>query len=172
MKKIFHFPSIIHLCRLSNSLDSRKTITFHWYKIHFFSELVCSTESGPTPGIPCIFPFELDGVAYHTCKLDEKDGSRWCSTKIDKNGQHLPGNWGNCGSDCGEHIIQGPCLLDTNFLVTCSSKPSLIERSLADQRPIRNLAMKIAKFWLSKSTFYVKNHPNHSNFFFHWRIWD
>ena len=67
--------------------------------------MVCSTESGPTPGLPCIFPFKLDGVAYHTCKLDEKDGSRWCSTKIDKNGQHLPGNWGNCGSDCGEHII-------------------------------------------------------------------
>ena len=67
--------------------------------------MVCSTESGPTPGLPCIFPFKLDGVAYHTCKLDEKDGSRWCSTKIDKKGQHLPGNWGNCRSDCGKHII-------------------------------------------------------------------
>ena len=67
--------------------------------------MVCSTESGPTPGLPCIFPFKLDGVAYHTCKLDEKDGSRWCSTKIDESGQHLQGNWGNCGSDCGEHII-------------------------------------------------------------------
>ena len=42
---------------------------------------------------------------------------------------------------------------------------------MADQRPIRNLAVKIAKFWLSKSIFYVKNHPNHSNFFFHWKIW-
>ena len=79
-------------------------------EITFFSELVCSTESGPTPGLPCIFPFKLDGVAYHTCKLDEKDGSRWCSTKIDKNGQHLPGNWGNCGSDCGEQSIH--CSID------------------------------------------------------------
>ena len=67
-----------------------------------FSESVCTTESGPTPGLPCIFPFKVDGFAYHTCKLDEKDGSRWCSTKIDENGQHLQGNWGNCRSDCGE----------------------------------------------------------------------
>ena len=28
-----------------------------------------------------------------------------------------------------------------------------------------NLAIKIAKFWLSKSIFYVKNHPNPSNLF-------
>merc|ERR1712051_1181286 len=64
------------------------------------TESVCTTESGPTPGLPCIFPFKVDGFAYHTCKLDEKDGSRWCSTKIDESGQHLQGNWGNCRSDC------------------------------------------------------------------------
>ena len=29
---------------------------------------------------------------------------------------------------------------------------------------------KCAKIWLSKSIFYVKNYPNISHFFFHWRI--
>ena len=29
---------------------------------------------------------------------------------------------------------------------------------------------KSAKIWLSKSIFYVKNYPNLSQFFFHWRI--
>ena len=47
---------------------------------------------------------------------------------------------------------------------------SYFKRSLADQRPIMNLAVKIAKFWLSKSIFYVKNHPNPLNFFFHWTV--
>ena len=32
------------------------------------------------------------------------------------------------------------------------------------------LVSKSAKIWLSKSVFYVKNHPNFSKFFFHWRI--
>ena len=40
------------------------------------------------------------------------------------------------------------------------------ERCLADWCPIMNLALKIAKFWLSKSIFYVKNYQNSSKFFF------
>ena len=24
----------------------------------------------------------------------------WCSTKVDDNGQHITGNWGDCGPDC------------------------------------------------------------------------
>ena len=58
-----------------------------------------------------------------------------------------------------------------NFSTTSASNPKVIEwcialsyckRSLADQRPIMNLTIKIAKFWSSKSIFYVKNHRNHS----------
>ena len=36
---------------------------------------------------------------------------------------------------------------------------------MADQRPIMNLAVKIAKFRLSKSILCVKNHPNPSKLF-------
>ena len=57
------------------------------------------------------------------------------------------------------------------FSTTSASNPALIEwkwapscftQSLADQRLTMNLAMQIAKFWLSKLIFYVKNHPNPS----------
>ena len=66
----------------------------------------CSTISGKTPNLPCVFPFEFEGTTYHSCSWE--DGTRWCSTKVDENGQHLKGNWGNCESNCpmGCHVLE------------------------------------------------------------------
>ena len=70
---------------------------------------------------PCIFPFIFNGVTYngcptleHTLGLDINNlipyNTRWCSTKVDKNGNHInagqgnfhlpPYNWGICDSSC------------------------------------------------------------------------
>ena len=82
-------------------------------------------------GKPCIFPFTFNGVTYNGCPtfrdtLDIKIKSlmiipdsylnrRWCSTKVDKNGNHMNGNqifnpegnfrlddnyWGVCDRSC------------------------------------------------------------------------
>lgn len=37
---------------------------------------------------------------FHTCTWNGDEKIPWCSTKTDENGNHLKGNWGNCGSDC------------------------------------------------------------------------
>ena len=66
----------------------------------------CKTVSGAKPNTTCIFPFEYQGHIYQTCKHD-LDNTRWCSTKVDSNGKHQLGHWGNCGEDCpkGCHVI-------------------------------------------------------------------
>ena len=63
----------------------------------------CRTKSGPSPNQPCIFPFTWNGKTYNGCPIDPEDSSeRWCSTKVDSNGNHITGqgNWGHCNSKC------------------------------------------------------------------------
>jgi len=64
---------------------------------------LCRTKSGPSPNQPCIFPFTWNGKTYNGCPIDPEDSSeRWCSTKVDSNGNHITGqgNWGHCNSKC------------------------------------------------------------------------
>jgi len=56
---------------------------------------VCMTESGATPNLPCVFPFRHWGKTYWTCTTDG-DKKPWCSTKVDRHGNHELGNWGDC----------------------------------------------------------------------------
>ena len=60
----------------------------------------CTTNGGPSPNVPCIFPFIIDGITYNQCPLDS-DGY-WCSTKVDHSGIHIAeqGNWGTCDQEC------------------------------------------------------------------------
>jgi len=64
---------------------------------------LCLTKSGPSSNQPCIFPFIWYGKTYNGCPIDPDDSSqRWCSTKVDSNGNHITGqgNWGHCSSKC------------------------------------------------------------------------
>jgi len=49
--------------------------------------------------LPCVFPFTHEGHTFNEC-TDYKHNGKWCSTKVDKNGVHIGGNWGNCSSVC------------------------------------------------------------------------
>jgi len=64
---------------------------------------LCVTKSGPSSNQPCIFPFTWRGKKYNGCATNPDDSSqRWCSTKVDSNGNHITGqrNWGYCDSKC------------------------------------------------------------------------
>ena len=56
---------------------------------------------------PCIFPFTLNGVAYHECVFDG-DGD-WCPTEVDDDGVYVngQGKWGFCGQECPIPIPPG-----------------------------------------------------------------
>jgi len=66
----------------------------------------CTTVSGPAQGSPCVFPFTFAGVTHQSCADwiygGQPEGSTWCSTKVDANGEHVngEGNYGFCGADC------------------------------------------------------------------------
>ena len=58
------------------------------------SKKVCTTVSGGSPNLPCIFPFRFNGVTHHTCIWDMAhltENKPWCSTLVDENGQHVSG---------------------------------------------------------------------------------
>ena len=63
----------------------------------------CKTISGPNPKRECIFPFTFNGKQYYGCPIDPVDPSkRWCSTKVDSQGNHMIGldEYGHCNSNC------------------------------------------------------------------------
>ena len=66
----------------------------------FNLESNCTTVGGPATNYPCIFPFEYQGSIRNNCIWDTSDESYWCSTLVDKSGQHVSGNWGNCDANC------------------------------------------------------------------------
>ena len=46
---------------------------------------MCTTDSGPNPNEPCVFPFTYsDGKTHHTCTFDYGNPTdpAWCSTKV------------------------------------------------------------------------------------------
>ncbi len=72
---------------------------FHSHRI-IGGRTACSTIGGPNPNAACVFPFKHNDQTYFGCPIDPEDSSkRWCSTKVDANGNHLTGQgaYGECG---------------------------------------------------------------------------
>ena len=52
---------------------------------------MCRTNGGPSSNKKCVIPFKWNGKTYNECPKDhEKQDKFWCSTKVDKNGVHIP----------------------------------------------------------------------------------
>ena len=69
--------------------------------ICFFKDvLVCETNGGDDANQQCVFPFSYEGVTYEDCTSVGNNGTDWCSTEVDENGEYVSGKWGNCGSGC------------------------------------------------------------------------
>ena len=68
----------------------------------------CATTSGPEAGQPCIFPYtavDKTCAGPTCCNFDDDSKGPWCSTKVDKNGVHITGEYGYCSAPCiGKHI--------------------------------------------------------------------
>ena len=52
-----------------------------------------TTGEGDSESLPCIFPFEYNGVRYNGCAAEGHD-EPWCYTNLDSK------NWGNCNEGC------------------------------------------------------------------------
>ena len=53
------------------------------------------------------------------CPVDTQDNSkRWCSTKVDRNGNHMVGQnqYGNCNQCCPRHIEKSQPLIQSIYL--------------------------------------------------------
>ena len=75
----------------------------------------CNTKTGEH----CQFPFKHNGVLYYGCPPDPIEaGEFWCSTKVDKDGNHITGKgfYGLCKSECPKHK---PGKLISYFSNTC-----------------------------------------------------
>ncbi len=50
----------------------------------------------------CVFPFSFRGSTFNSCTNEGGDvsGELWCSTKTDKFGNHVRGNWEICPEGC------------------------------------------------------------------------
>ena len=72
------------------------------YDDEYEEQDVCLTTSdSEAPEQECIFPFTFNNFTYYGCPTDPNDESkRWCSTKTDENGVHIPGQWGYCSDHC------------------------------------------------------------------------
>ena len=74
----------------------------------------CKTIGGANINASCIFPFTYKShnnvdVIYNGCAMDTMDGKFWCSTKVDRFGQHVSGKgeWGHCSDDCLQELKKG-----------------------------------------------------------------
>lgn len=60
-------------------------------------EPVCGTvdsvsdEYGYIASAPCQFPFQFGGETFSNCAIDERDGFRWCATRVE---DEFITNWG------------------------------------------------------------------------------
>merc|ERR1712115_383882 len=79
----------------------------------------CTTESGPYPNQPRVFPFRYNGVTYTSCTTQDKSQA-WCSTNTTLAGTHIPGYFGYCPSSCpgAEGSI---CTPGTSYTVDCNT---------------------------------------------------
>jgi len=52
-----------------------------------------------TGGQACVFPFKFGAVTFNSCTT-AGGYAPWCSTKVDSNGVHVGGNFGDCSANC------------------------------------------------------------------------
>jgi len=50
-------------------------------------------------GVDCVFPFKYGGRTYYECTKDYSS-TYWCATKVGRNNQVIPGQWGACKVGC------------------------------------------------------------------------
>merc|ERR1711922_97484 len=79
---------------------------FVWQGQAFYE---CTTVAGPKDAASCVFPFTYNGVTHYECAYwpwggRRQQGTHWCSTKTDRNGNHVngQGNYGFC--DCSVNL--------------------------------------------------------------------
>jgi len=86
-------------------------------------KLVCTTVGGPSPNLPCIFPFKHNGVTYNSCTTATL-GKSWCSTETYTDGRHKQGQgkYGLCSSTCpGAQGVTGQCVPGTTWYRDCNT---------------------------------------------------
>merc|ERR1712241_1456918 len=62
-----------------------------------------TTEEGPKKSVPCALPWKFNNKLIEGCTTEtDPDGRWWCSTKVDRELNHIggQGNWGYCNLDC------------------------------------------------------------------------
>ena len=71
---------------------------------NFLGDSQCFTTSdSPDKNAQCKFPWKFQGILRQQCITDsDPDDRHWCSTKVDENLEHIPGNgyWGYCDQSC------------------------------------------------------------------------
>jgi hypothetical protein len=84
---------------------------------------MCASGGTAEDGAECVFPFTYKGVEYHTCTdSDHSDGSLWCATATDKEGQYN-GYWGNC-LPCGLSMDDDAAALELKAETQESTAPA------------------------------------------------
>merc|ERR1719422_47320 len=66
----------------------------------------CTTQSGPYPSQPCVFPFRYNGVTY--------------TSSTTQAGTHIPGYFGYCPSSC-PGTEGSSCTPGTSYTVDCNT---------------------------------------------------
>ena len=93
----------------------------------------CYMVSGPFAGESCKLPFTNNGKTYHECTYDLSDnGNPWCSARVDSNGNHIQGNWGDCNSNCPTEI-QGKMIWNLTMCFVRYGIILLINRNPSNQ---------------------------------------
>ena len=56
----------------------------------------------------CVFPFNYKGKAYFKCTKDHStNGVEWCATQVNKDGEVVTGQWGDCDLNAISCIVVG-----------------------------------------------------------------
>ena len=71
-------------------------LSFEIFNTCNFSENSCRTIGGPSPGVPCLFPFKYADITYWSCAMYM--GQLVCATEVDNDGNAI--NYGVCGTNC------------------------------------------------------------------------
>ena len=76
-------------------------------------------------GKKCVFPFRFDPDGYHSERgvlenycIKSNHNKLWCATQVDKDGNYLDDQWGECSDDCGTETCTSARARDE-----CKSKP-------------------------------------------------